>query len=281
MIPLDLTKLRFGRLVVIERAPNINRYRAWYCKCDCGKTPIVRTDSLRSRKAQSCGCLAKEHRLIVNKIIKLKHGAAIGAKPIRLYRIWRGMKGRCLRETEPAYINYGGRGIHLYPGWMEFVTFEAWALSNGYSDDLQIDRINNDGGYEPSNCRWVTGKVNCNNRRSSKKFIFNGELLSSAEAGRKYGIDRTRIRQRILSGMEPNEAIKIETAAERELRNAEREAENARICAEQNKKTHCRLGHKYSIVREVGDSYCKQCARARKLRAIAARQKRLQVQGAE
>lgn len=108
----------------------------------------------------------------------------------RVRRIWRGMRQRCRNPNEPAYKHYGGRGIYFDAVWDDFETFKEWSLSNGYADDLQIDRIDNDGPYAPTNCRWTTAIVNMNNRRSNRVLTVDGERLTVSEAARKYARER-------------------------------------------------------------------------------------------
>lgn len=113
------------------------------------------------------------------RVTSTRHGDAgsIDRPALRLYRIWRGMKQRCLVPTEPGYRHYGGRGIKVCKAWLaDYVTFRAWALANGYRDDLQIDRVNPNGHYTARNCRWVTAKVNSNNRRTSRAVIARAGL---------------------------------------------------------------------------------------------------------
>lgn len=122
------------------------------CACDCGKTFIARSNNLKSGATKSCGCANFRSR---------KHGES----QTRLYGIWYTMRYRCNSSLAGDYRYYGGRGIKVCDGWSDFMTFKQWALSHGYSDDLTIDRINNDGNYEPSNCRWTTMKEQSRNKR--------------------------------------------------------------------------------------------------------------------
>ena len=99
----------------------------------------------------------------------------------RIHGIWRGMKQRCQNPNCHSYKNYGGRGINICDEWLDFENFYEWALSSGYQDELQIDRINNDGNYEPSNCRWVTPKENARNKRNNRYITIDGETRCISE----------------------------------------------------------------------------------------------------
>jgi len=141
----DLVGKRFGKLVTIEPTKERqNNHVVWLCKCDCGNTHKVIGAVLKLGISKSCGCWRKE-RLT-------KHGG----KHTRLYNSWKQMRMRCNNPKGSKYHIWGGKGISICEDWNEFGRFKEWALKNGYNNNLQIHRLNNDLGYSPDNCEWLT-----------------------------------------------------------------------------------------------------------------------------
>lgn len=159
---IDMTGRRFGRLVVIAEADKRpDRKRRWICGCDCGGSTITTTHRLASGGTKSCGCLTRE----AARARQLQHGG----KGTRLYNIWKNARQRCRNPRTPDFYLYGGRGVQFSAVWDSFDAFRAWALGNGYRDDLTLDRIDPDGDYCPENCRWATWKEQRNNQRRCKE----------------------------------------------------------------------------------------------------------------
>lgn len=198
----NLSGKRFGRLTAIKLSEKRSgRKTFWECLCDCGKTKVVRTDSLKSGAVQSCGCLKKEQDKInlPNGQGRIKHGLSSE----RIYHIWRGMINRCQNDSNSRYKSYGGRGIKVCEEWQDAVKFTSWAISNGYQDNLTIDRIDVNGNYEPSNCRWATIKEQANNKRDNVFIEFKGKIQTLKEWSEELNIPYGTLATRIRLGIEP------------------------------------------------------------------------------
>lgn len=169
----DLTGQRFGRLVVIKRAYFKKGKTYWICRCDCGNEKTVSRTHLLSGKTSSCGCYKRE--CIIGNLQEHMSGFTMhGKSKTRLYKVWVNMHSRCNCETCDSYKYYGERGITVCDEWSTFPPFYEWAMANGYDPDAPygkctIDRIDVNGNYEPSNCRWVDMKVQASNKRNSRK----------------------------------------------------------------------------------------------------------------
>lgn len=188
----DFAGKRFGRLTTVkhygkDKSGNIT----WVCECDCGNETIVRVASLFCGNTKSCGCLIGDTSRI--------HG--MDGTPT--YRTWDTMKRRCLNPNSISYESYGGRGIKVCKRWLKFENFYAdmGEKPNGTS----LDRIDNDGDYEPSNCRWATYKQQARNRSSSRLISYGGKLYTMAELVEKFNINRGTLEHRISVLMWPIE----------------------------------------------------------------------------
>ena len=166
----DITGQRFGRLTVIRRSGTCNgRNATWLCVCDCGKERVVKGTSLRSGHTVSCGCFHSQ--LMAEKMTTHTQSRS------RLYGVWNSMRSRCYRPADKHFHHYGGRGITVCNEWLNnFQAFYDWAMSNGYDENAPrgqctIDRIDNDKGYSPDNCRWITIQEQQFNKRTRRKSL--------------------------------------------------------------------------------------------------------------
>lgn len=191
----DVAGQRFGRLVAIEPVGKTSVGNIiWRCKCDCGNEKNVSTKDL-GRGTWSCGCLARE--------LHSDRATTHGKSKSRLYSVHKSMIQRCYNPNAHEYENYGGRGITVCDEWHDFERFYEWAVQNGYDENSKkqsectIDRIDHNGNYEPSNCRFVSMKTQQRNKRSNVLITYNGETHCLSEwaeiAGIKYGTFLKRI----------------------------------------------------------------------------------------
>ena len=153
---LDLAGQRYGQLEVVYRNPE----GKWLCLCDCGGQSYVKTGNLRSGNSRSCGCLGRAKQTVLHTSHK--------GTGTRLHNIWLNMKSRCGNPNNPKFKHYGKRGISVCEDWSDFVVFRDWALTNGYSDELSIERKDNDLGYSPDNCTWIPFAEQRINQRRTK-----------------------------------------------------------------------------------------------------------------
>ena len=194
----DLTGKRFFKLVVIQKVGTKNGKRMWECRCDCGNKTVVSTNQLTSGRTKSCGCLSGR-----------PGGKSPGWKGTAVYSRWQAMKKRCYQVGTSGYENYGGRGIKVCDEWKDNPSaFCEWALANGFSEELTLDRIDVNGDYCPENCRWATKTEQARNKRNNLILEYNGRKMTEAEyleiTGVKQGSISWRLRK---SKMSESEAL--------------------------------------------------------------------------
>lgn len=201
----DLRGHKFGRLTVLDRAsdyisPKGYHKVRWNCICYCCNTCTIGAAELLNGDTTSCGCYGLEQRA--------KRMRIHGQKGTPLYATWQGIKARCLNPNHKNYLLYGGRGITICDEWCNsFESFESWAKTNGYSQGLTIDRIDNDSGYSPNNCRIVDRKAQANHRRNNRLLTINGETHNIKWWADYAGIKYIKLYQRIRHGQSPEQAI--------------------------------------------------------------------------
>lgn len=220
MKKIDLTGQKFGRLTVLKEGngqiqPNGKPIRTWICRCECGNEIEVRHPNLTRKKYQtvSCGCYAREVRAKNMANVATTHG---GSKD-RLYSIWCGMKRRCEKEYDPEYSSYGGRGITVCDEWSnDYPSFKEWAYSHGYDPtrprgECTIDRIDNNKGYSPENCRISNMKEQANNTSYVLYYDWRGGKYTLTEIMELSGTSYSRIclYKRLKKGMSVDDALTL------------------------------------------------------------------------
>lgn len=189
----ELTGLRFGRLLVLAREGSAQRRAMWRCQCDCGNSALVPSGELTRGKTKSCGCWRRE----APTITKRRHGYA----RTPLYNVWRGMLNRCENVNQPHYERYGGRGIRVCERWHDFVNFLA-DMGDRPSPQHSLERIDNNGHYEPGNVRWATASEQRRNARTGAIGARHGNAKLTEK-------DVRAIRQSALTGVQLARAFKI------------------------------------------------------------------------
>ena len=200
----DLAGRRFGRLTAIERVNEKGERPKWLCRCDCGAEMVASSCDLLRGSVKSCGGLAREKTI--------ERSETHGGSKTRLYQVWINMIRRCENKGRYAYKNYGARGISVCKEWKNFSTFREWALSTGYDETAAhgvctLDRVDVNGDYCPENCRWVTMKAQCRNKRGNRIVEFNGVKKTVAEWSEITGIEYNTLLRRINAGWDVGRAL--------------------------------------------------------------------------
>ena len=190
---IDLSNKTFGILIVISES--ITRRPSggliWNCRCGCGNETKIRGSDLISGHTQSCGCKHGNH----------KHGFA-KTKKTALYKTWISMRGRCENPKSTSFKYYGGRGISVCDRWKSFRNF-LLDMGASFIESLEIDRINVNGNYEPSNCRWVTSAQQAQNKRNNRFVYFQGQMICAAECARRIGMKPNTLIRKLNRGWLP------------------------------------------------------------------------------
>lgn len=179
----DFVGKRFGKVVVLSfKSKGVYREPLWCCKCDCGKEFVTSAYRLVAGRTKTCGCSRRIHKLTNHP----------------LYGIWINMRRRCHDAKSDNYYRYGARGIHVCDKWFaDFKAFYDWSMENGYKKGLTIDRIDNDKGYSPDNCRWVDYKTQARNKRNNHLLTYGGVTKTLQEWSYEYKIHHATLYQRI------------------------------------------------------------------------------------
>lgn len=205
MIHINIAGQRFGRLFVLEFAGTSKRRLAlWKCQCECGNVIVTAGKLLRSGESASCGCLRKERSSAAARVAKTIHGHTSGGNS-RTYRIWANMVSRCTNPRFDSFRHYGARGISVCESWKTFSNFleDMGPAPEG----LTLDRIDGNGNYQASNCRWVTSKQQAENTSRTVWLEFDGQRLSMSEWSRRRGLQVQTVAARLKRGWSIERAL--------------------------------------------------------------------------
>jgi hypothetical protein len=191
----DLTGMKFGHLLAGAPAPKRGTSTMWLCLCVCGELTEAASGHLKSGHTTSCDC----------KNARYKHRQTSRAGSTPAYRVWQGARNRCRSSGNTKYADYGGRGIQFSILWDKFEDFLA-DMGNP-EPGMELDRINNDGNYEPGNCRWVTRQQNLRNTRRNRNLTFQGETLCVSEWAIRIGLNRDALASRLRMGWTVEKAL--------------------------------------------------------------------------
>lgn len=201
----DLTGKRFGMLTVLNRVDGDGKRTFWKCQCDCGNIVIRNHALLKHSKCKipNCGCLN-------GRKVEKGHTFIHHMTNTRIYNAYKRMKARCYNKNNPDYKDYGERNICICKEWLGkngFENFYKWSMKNGYSEKLSIDRIDVNGNYEPTNCRWADDVMQANNKRNNKIISYNGREQTIAQWAREYGMNYSMLYSRISRGWSVKDAL--------------------------------------------------------------------------
>lgn len=198
----DLAGRQFGMITVLSYSHTISGRAQWLCECQCGNRKVIPAEHLRDGVKSSCGCVP----------INRTHGM----RGTRIYTIWKNIRARCTNTKERGYANYAGRGIRLCERWYKFENFYS-DMGDPPTPKHSIDRINNNGNYEPGNCRWATPTEQARNRRNSVIVEHNGISMTCAEWDQSRGFPQGTIARRIRKGWSVNDAVETRAPNKKEL----------------------------------------------------------------
>ena len=189
---IDMIGKKYGRLTILNLHHKDKNSRLFYlCRCDCGDEKIINGERIRKGKTKSCGCYNRE----ITKSRSIKHNM----RYTKIYNVWRNIKERCISNNK----DYGGRGIKVCDEWLNnFKAFYEWSIKNGYIEKIEngkniisLDRIDVNGNYEPSNCRWVTNDIQCNNKRNNLFVNYKDTKYTVSQLSKKFNIKYEKLRK--------------------------------------------------------------------------------------